>query len=87
MGVDTISFDFLKCRVNNYITLNDQEIVDIEKYFEVRSFSKNQVLLNEGNTMSLLLVTQCRLFFHPSILKLPMLFPARCKKHSSKMSQ
>jgi len=49
MGVDAVAFEFLKCRVNNYITLNDQEILDISKYFEVCSFSKNQFLLKEGH--------------------------------------
>ena len=48
MNIDAAAFEFLKCKVCSYITLNDQEIQSSLNYFQIRSFAKNQYLLREG---------------------------------------
>jgi CRP-like cAMP-binding protein len=48
MDIDAAAFEFLKCKVSSYITLNDQEIQSSLNCFQIRSFAKNQFLLREG---------------------------------------
>jgi CRP-like cAMP-binding protein len=48
MDIDAAAFEFIKCKVSSYTTLNDQEIQSILDSFQVRFFAKKQFLLREG---------------------------------------
>ena len=48
MAADDDAFEFLKRKINNYITLNDLDIQDLVNYFKIRLFEKNQFLLREN---------------------------------------
>ncbi|SDT68313.1 cAMP-binding domain of CRP or a regulatory subunit of cAMP-dependent protein kinases [Mucilaginibacter mallensis] len=48
MAADDDAFEFLKRKINNYITLNDQDTLDLVNYFKIRLFEKNQFLLREN---------------------------------------
>jgi CRP-like cAMP-binding protein len=48
MATDDDTFEFLKRKINNYITLNDQDTLDLVNYFKVFHFEKKQFLLREN---------------------------------------